>query len=279
MKTGNKPLFLFSIDLEDIRFRMKDGERYAARVPAAAQRYLSFLDRHKMKATFFTVGDAARAYPSLVKEIYDAGHEIACHSDLHIPLDELGKEKFRTDTLCNLESLHKAGVDRVAGYRAPVFSLVKETAWAYEIFSELKFVYSSSVLPANSPLYGWKEFGAQCKKVNGVWEIPITVYSFPFITAPFAGGVYFRAFPFGFVCRKMEKDFSRGLAVRSYFHPYDIDTGQERFMHPDINNSRFYNFLLYYNRKDVFRRLEAVMETGCTIIPYIDYVKKELEQA
>jgi polysaccharide deacetylase family protein (PEP-CTERM system associated) len=278
-KAGPGPLFLFSIDLEDIRFRMTDGNKYVPRVSANAERYLQFLDKHKMKATFFTVGDVARAWPSLIREIADAGHEVACHSDLHIPLDRLGKERFRDDTRHNVESLLNAGAKRVAGYRAPVFSLTKETSWAHEVLAELGLVYSSSVLPASSPLYGWKDFGPGAKKVNGIWEIPMTTFSFPLLTAPAAGGVYFRALPFGPVKRRIRKALAAGNAVLGYFHPYDIDTEQERFMHPDIDGSRFYNYLLYRNRKDVFRRLDAIMAAGCRIIPYIDYVEQTLSKS
>lgn len=270
-------LFLFSIDLEDIRFRMKDGDRYAGRVPAMTHRYLDFLSRHKMKCTFFTVGDVARAYPSLVKEIADEGHEIACHSDVHIPLDKLGKEKFKDDLLRNIESIRKAGVNEVTGFRAPVFSLTKQTSWAYDILSELGFKYSSSVLPAASPLYGWPEFGAASKLMSNVLEIPMTVSSFIFMNAPEGGGVYFRALPFTMIKRKIKERLNSGQPVLGYFHPYDIDDEQERFMHPDIEGSKFYNALLYYNRHDVMRRLDEVLAMDCTIIPYIDYAKDVLK--
>jgi hypothetical protein len=52
--------FLFSIDLEDIRTFVPGGERYAERVPTNVARYLEFLARHRVRCTFFTVGDVAR---------------------------------------------------------------------------------------------------------------------------------------------------------------------------------------------------------------------------
>jgi polysaccharide deacetylase family protein (PEP-CTERM system associated) len=224
------------------------------------------------------VGDVACSYPSLLKEIADAGHEIASHSDLHIPLDKLGKEKFREDTMRSMDNIEKACGRKVTGYRAPVFSLVKSTSWAHEVLASLGFTYSSSVLPAHSPLYGWKEFGDAPKKVSGLWEIPMTIFPPLLLNAPLAGGVYFRALPFGIIKRKITKALASGKPVLSYFHPYDIDTEQERFMHPDIGGSHMYNFLLYRNRGDVFRRLEVIMETGCRIIPYRDFVTAELEK-
>ena len=50
-------IFLFSIDLEDIRLRMDKGLCYEARVEVLVEKYLIFLDQYNSKATFFTVGD------------------------------------------------------------------------------------------------------------------------------------------------------------------------------------------------------------------------------
>ncbi len=45
---------------------------------------------------------------------------------------------------------------------------------------------------------------------------------------------------------------------QTYFHPYDIDVQQERFMHPDLGNRRHLNMLMYVGRKKVFSRLERL---------------------
>jgi len=60
----------------------------------------------------------------------------------------------------------------------------------------------------------------------------------------------------------------KGEAVIAYFHPYDIDTQQERFMHGGIANSRFYNKLMYMNRNLVITRLEEIINGGGKITTY-----------
>ena len=269
-------MFLFSIDLEDVRFRVPGGERYAERVLTMTERYLAFLERHCMQATFFTVGDVAEKYPDLIRRIVDLGHEAACHSYTHTTLDQHTPASFREDLLRNLEALTKAGATNIKGFRAPTFSLTERTAWAYEVLKELNFVYSSSVLPARNPLFGWEAFGAAPKQIDGVWEIPMSIYRSWFLATPVGGGVYFRVLPFSWVRRGFRHHFSRREPVLGYFHPYDIDTEQERFMHPEINESRFYNFLLFYNRKSTILRLEKILASGVTIMPYIDYVNQQL---
>ncbi len=273
MAKPTKNTFLFSIDLEDVRLRMSDGLHFKPRVEELTEQYLRFLDKHKSKATFFTVGDIPEQYPSLVRSIISEGHEIACHSDKHISVSSQTKELFKNDLLQNLENLAKAGATDIVGYRAPVFSITEKTAWAFDILAELGFTYSSSVLPAKNPLFGWEAFGESPRIVSDkLLEIPLSVRGSRFLNVPFSGGVYFRVLPMPLIRKGFLEHFSKGLAVTSYFHPYDIDTEQESFMHPGINNSWFYNRLMYFNRKNMFERLEDIMNTfDCKIITYREY--------
>ena len=45
-------------------------------------------------------------------------------------------------------------------------------------------------------------------------------------------------------------------------------------MHPEINDSRFYNSLLYWNRRGVFKRLGRLLEGGTQIINYREYLER-----
>jgi polysaccharide deacetylase family protein (PEP-CTERM system associated) len=274
------PTFLFSIDLEDVRSLIPDGERFAERVPANVERYLEFLSQHDARCTFFTVGDIARRYPSLMREIVAEGHEIACHSRDHTPLDRHNRESFREDLQQCLEDFSRVGAERISGYRAPIASMTQETTWAYEILRELGFTYSASVLAARNPLYGWPSFGPdRARMVDGVWELPVSLSGLPGLNVPLVGGVYFRVLPLPLVEYLFRRRLSSGHPVIGYLHPHDIDTEQERFMHGEINENRFYNWLLYRNRGDVFRRLERLLQHGVAIVPFREYVERNLEPA
>jgi polysaccharide deacetylase family protein (PEP-CTERM system associated) len=267
-------VFLFSVDLEDVRFAMPDGRRYEGRVPEMARRYMSWLKKKGSLCTFFVVGDVAEAYPELIREIADAGHEIGCHTSRHIPIERQAREEFKKDLEANIDALRRAGVPAVAGFRAPMFTLTASTAWAYGVLSELGFAYSSSVLPAKNPFACWPEFGPDPRRVaEGIWELPMSVAKFGPLTVPFAGGVYLRTLPKFLVMRAVARNRRAGRPLLGYVHPYDIDTRQERFMHPDINDSRFYNFLMYYNKRNVFRRLDAIINKGFRVVRYSEFVK------
>lgn len=66
------------------------------------ERLIDILARYEAKATFFVVGDWAKKYPDDVKAFYEAGHQIANHSDTHAAFSSLTPEKVKEEiTLCN----------------------------------------------------------------------------------------------------------------------------------------------------------------------------------
>lgn len=274
MSEPKNNIFLFSVDLEDIRLRMAEGSKYSPRVGRHVENYLEFLNKHHSKATFFTVGDIPKYYDGLIKSIASEGHEIACHSSKHIPVTEQTRDDFKRDLLSNLESLNRAGATTISGYRAPAFSITPKSVWAFEVLAECGIKYSSSILPANNPLYGWEGFGGSPRKLNeGLWEIPISIRQGEFLRVPFAGGVYFRVLPMQIIKKAFADHFKNNSAVTGYFHPYDIDVAQERFMHPGINDNMIYNWLLYFNRSKVFDRLDKIIENfDAKIITYKNFV-------
>ena len=267
--------YLFSIDLEDVRLRMRNGQQYKERVPEMTERYLSFLKKHNAKATFFIVGDMAEAYPSLIRDIVAEGHETGCHSYRHDTLEMLGPEAFKKDVERNMEALMKAGAKNIYGFRAPVFSLTEKVSWAYEILEECGIKYSSSVLPAPSPLYGWPGFGSSPTIKGKILEIPMTLCSIAGKRIPFAGGIYFRLLPSFVIKRAFQTEFKKNDFILGYFHPYDIDTEQERFMHPGIHDSKIYNALMYCNRGSVFEKLEKVIDANTSIITYKEFINRK----
>ena len=106
-----------------------------------------------------------------------------------------------------------------------------------------------------------------------MWEIPTTLSHLPVLNVPYAGGVYFRVLPFALIRALFRKRLSRGYPVFGYIHPYDVDTEQERFMHPEIGDSAFYNWLLYFNRGGVLRRLRRIIASGHDRMRYDQYIE------
>ena len=76
-----------SVDVEDF-FQVSafervidrdDWDQIECRVESNTDRVLALFERHRVTATFFTLGWVAERYPSLIKRIADQGHEIGSH--------------------------------------------------------------------------------------------------------------------------------------------------------------------------------------------------------
>lgn len=264
--------FLFSVDLEEFYATERQESFRRTPLPALTEKLLEFLRSAGMRCTFFVVGEIAERFPQAVKAIAAAGHELGCHTHTHRPLGEHTRASLREDLLRNIEALRPCAKGPVWGFRAPILSLTEKTAWVHELLAELGFKYSSSVLPAANPLYGWPGFGSAPRMVNGVMEIPVTLASVGPLRAPIAAGTYFRCLPMPLIRRAFESCARRGEAVTGYFHPYDIDTAQERVMSRGVNGNPLMNALLYVNRGRTLERLESLVAAGFKIIPYSDFL-------
>jgi hypothetical protein len=160
----------------------------------------------------------------------------------------------------------------VQGFRAPILSLGEKQQWAYEVLADLGFTYSSSVLPARNPLHGWPGFGLQPRRFHGVLEVPVTLSPFFGLEVPVGAGTYFRCLPFTSIRSRFTAHAKSDTAIVGYFHPYDIDTAQERVMSRGVGGRRLLNGLLYFNRAGTLPRLESILDAGFRIMPYRDFI-------
>ena len=271
--SDHKLNLLLGVDLEDVRDHIPDGSRYQDRLGFNVERILRFLDDHQTKATFFTVGLVARRLPGLIKTIADEGHELASHSDRHVQLNKLTPEEFSSDLTRSIDALEQVASERISGFRAPTFSLIPSCEWAYDAFVQHNLSYSSSVLAAKNPLFGWPGFGTRPRRMRpGLVEIPVSLHRTPLPRIPLLGGVYLRVLPFSLTRISLFRH-NRELPVTSYMHPYDIDQDQERFMHPDLDGNRLMNWLMYQNRNKTLSRLSKIM-ASCRTWRYIDWVDR-----
>ena len=265
-------VYLFSVDLEDVRSLIPDGRKYKEAVPRCTRLYLDWLDEIQSKATFFVVGETADSYPDLIREIYERGHELACHTYAHGLIFEQTPEGFEADLIRNKEAILKTVDVPLRGFRAPMHSLIERTKWVYPVLKNHGFVYSSSVVPSDYPFPGWPGF-YEAQWQEGIYEMPLQVAS-RFLKIPFGGGVYFRLLPLWLNAWLMNARKDANGSVISYFHPYDVDTEQEPFMHPNLNNSAFLNRLMYINRSRVIDRLHQLVRKGWIVQPYSTFLQQ-----
>jgi len=157
-----KPNHILSVDVEDYfhveafagTVSRESWDQYPCRVVENCRRLLDMFDRHAVKATFFVLGWVADRFPRIVREISNRGHELACHSFWHRRVDSLTPAQFRSDTREACDAIEQAASVRVLGYRAPTWSIRRQSLWALDVLAEEGFAYDSSIYPIRHDLYG-----------------------------------------------------------------------------------------------------------------------------
>jgi len=195
---------IFTIDVEDW-FQV---ENYASvierdrwpelelRVEANVDRLLALLAAKDVRATFFILGWVAERVPELVRRVARAGHEVASHGWSHRPIWNLTREQFAQEVRRSRELLCKLSGQDVTGYRAPTFSITRETLWALESLAAAGYRYDSSIFPVHHDRYGIPDAPlAIHRRDEGLWEVPLSVFQAGSLRLPVAGGGYLRLYP------------------------------------------------------------------------------------
>jgi polysaccharide deacetylase family protein (PEP-CTERM system associated) len=234
----------------------KDWERLPARVARNTERLLDILAEAETEATFFVLGWIARRHPALVKRIAAAGHELASHGSDHVRVNSQSHEVFRADVRQSKHILEDLGGVPVLGYRAPTFSIGRDSSWAHGILREEGFQYSSSVYPIRHDLYGTA--GAPrtvFAPLPGLIEVPLTAVRVLGIDVPASGGGFFRLFPYS-LTRRLLAHANRANCSPAvfYIHPWEIDPGQPRQRQAPLL-SRFRHYLNLGRTEARLRRL------------------------
>lgn len=222
----------------------KEWDRLPQRVERNTERILDVLAESEAQATFFVLGWIARRYPALVRRILADGHELASHGSDHMRVDRLSPEAFRADVRQSKRILEDAGGVPVRGYRAPTFSISRNSSWAHAVLLEEGYRYSSSVYPRKHDLYGSP--GAPrtpFAPIPGFVEVPLTTVRIFHIDVPSSGGGYFRLFPYRLTRWLLNQAYrsSRTPAV-FYLHPWEVDPDQPRQLQAPLS-SRFRHYL------------------------------------
>lgn len=230
----------FTVDVEEY-FQVAAMEPYVdrkewdgipSRVEIGTRQVLDLLSERNATGTFFTLGWIARRHPALVKEITARGHEIASHGWGHERITTITPKQFRESVRTSRDELEQVSGQRVFGYRAPSFSIVRGGEWALDILIEEGYTYDSSLMPILRSGYGYRGGGRDAYRITRtageLVEFPPTTLGAPPVLMPAGGGAYFRLFPYQFVRMAFSSAEQRGVAGTFYIHPWELDEAQPR---------------------------------------------------
>ena len=199
-----------------------------SRIDSILDSILQILDDHKAKATFFFLGWIVERHPELVLRILNRGHEVGYHGYNHVELTSLTKEKFRSNLDRFFKLIDSLSIPAPVGFRAPSFSMKRDTSWAVDDIVARGFEYDSSVYPMFKLRYGIPDapqipFYLKGEK-SSIIELPLASKSIAGLKVPVAGGAYFRFYP-GFLHRMLLRSVARTRSTPVlYFHPWEIDS-------------------------------------------------------
>ena len=231
-----RPSIVFTVDVEDWGQSVYDHSLPISDYCADNVRRLLDLIAHdaQARATFFVLGKFAHKHPDVVRTIQSAGHELACHGFGHIRVNHLGRAGFRHDLRRAKATLSDITGEAVTGFRAPVFSIGRDTLWALEILVDEGFRYDSSIFPFDGPRYGIGDWPTETHRLllgagRRLTEFPLTVTSVAGRRVPIAGGGYARLLPGSLLVRLFGREAARRRTWPVFYcHPYEMDTGEFR---------------------------------------------------
>jgi polysaccharide deacetylase family protein (PEP-CTERM system associated) len=230
---------------------------------------LDLLDELGARATFFFLGISARRYPELVREVVARGHEPACHGFAHEPVYRQQRAAFEDDVAAAASLIEEMCGRRPICYRAPAFSINRDTAWAFEALAELGFRFDSSLydsprIPNRIPAIPAAPFRLELPSGAELWELPVCVTRFAGRALPIGGGSYWRLLPAAAIVGGLRRAQETNPYPVVYVHPYEFDSQplRARLAHAPSFGSRLYaaRRSLWRNagRALVAKRLRAV---------------------
>jgi polysaccharide deacetylase family protein (PEP-CTERM system associated) len=221
---------VFTIDVEDHYYKIglyHNDPRFCGTLPsrtvASVGKLLDILAERNIRATMFVLGGEAQRNPSIVKQIADAGHEIGCHGMWHRLIPILSPDEFRSDTEMCKKLLEDQSGQEVVGFRAPAYSITPQASWAFDILTELGFIYDTSTFNGHSKHGGWPGSSRKPHFHGSLLEMPLASTSFLGKSYAFGAGARLRISPAWLVTHWMRKLNDDGTPCIILVHPWEVD--------------------------------------------------------
>jgi polysaccharide deacetylase family protein (PEP-CTERM system associated) len=225
-----------------------DWDNFSLRVEKNTHKLLDLFDERQIKATFFVLGWVAERENSLILEIANRGHEVACHGYSHQLVYNQSPDVFRQETIRSKSLLEDIIQQPVRGYRAASYSITNRSLWALDILAEAGFDYDSSIFPVRHDRYGIPDspefpYVLDTPEGHKLVEFPLSTAKLMKYKLPIAGGGYFRLYPYWLSRAGLRQINRKEKPFIFYLHPWEVDPEQPRISASRLSRFRHYNNL------------------------------------
>jgi polysaccharide deacetylase family protein (PEP-CTERM system associated) len=238
----------FQVSAFEAHVRRSQWDTFESRVCRNTERLLEIFADAKVSATFFVLGWVAERFPGLVRQIRLGGHELASHGYEHRLVYASTPAEFRDDLRRAKAVLEAASGLPIFGYRAPSYSITRQSLWALDVLIDEGYVYDSSIYPVRHDRYGipdWPRHIHEIRRAGGsIWELPGSTIRLARTNLPVGGGGYFRLLPYGWTRNGIRwLNRREGHPAVFYLHPWEIDPSQPRIPCSSVSRLRHYRNL------------------------------------
>jgi polysaccharide deacetylase family protein (PEP-CTERM system associated) len=206
-----------------------DWDNYEKQVIVNTRRVISLLRELNGDATFFILGKVAERHPAVVRDIADAGYEVASHGYAHELTDKFSPEEFSTDVRRSLDILKRITQKEIRGFRARSFSITRNTLWALSALEQLGIAYDSSMTDVElSAITGRSPEPPREILHHKIVELPINCRPFLGKNVALSGGIAFRLMPY-VLYKEFIKYFKRSSRLPViYCHVWEFNKDQPK---------------------------------------------------
>lgn len=285
-----------TIDLEDWHCALNPSRHpdYRTRPPpdkeylrTSTAKILKELDDADIRATFFVLGEVARAVPEVIEMVAAKGHEIASHSPVHLPPRLIPREEFASMMKDDVELLESLSGKPPVGFRTPYLAIGRHDGWVLETVAKCGILYDSSVSATWTPYWGIPSAPkrayfpnmsdiARRSERGPIVELPVSVWptTVGIPGLPIGGGFYMRAWPMPFLIWMLKRNVAREHPLVLYVHQGNIEMEKERIPNPTLRD-RISQYAGLSRGLTSFRRIARQFRLGpmCTVF------KEEIERA
>ena len=223
--------------------------------------FIDIIDSHKIKASFFIVGELIKSLKKTIKKLDTDGHDIGLHSYFHKRPVSQNISEFIKDTKDTIAEMKLVLPKNSFGYRSPCFAIDRERLDQL-IYLGLKYD-ASKITQKEHPLYVNLDLNGFEKQEKDIYVkdlfkvFEVSSIKFLNLNIPVAGGGYLRIIPWPLYIWLLKKHLKKSKFVNFFIHPFELSS-----MNFDLpKNTPYLTKLRYnYNRKKVKKRLNNIIE-------------------